>query len=139
MTSLRTFVRSTYLLSIKIEVPPGKEWSTLHKTLQIEHFFQAKLASAGISDEASEETSEGEITSDNNKSQKSEAEESDNNKSQKSEAEEEEKAEKTEEEKEDIETDDHEQAKREMDKDNSQSPKDPDDSNGAPGVGKHIA
>merc|ERR1712008_443194 len=47
----------------------------------------AKLASAGISDEASEETSEGEITSDNNKSQKSEAEESDNNKSQKSEAE----------------------------------------------------
>ena len=114
-------------------------------------FFQAKLASAGISDEASEETSEGEITSDNNKSQKSEAEESDNNKSQKSEAEEsdnnksqkseaeeEEKAEKTEEEKEDIETDDHEQAKREMDKDNSQSPKDPDDSNGAPGVGKHT-
>ena len=116
----------------------GKEWSTLHKTLQIELFFQAKLASAGISDEASEETSEGEITSDNNKSQKSEAEESDNNKSQKSEAEEEEKAEKTEEEKEDIETDDHEQAKREMDKDNSQSPKDPDDSNGAPGVGKHT-
>ena len=102
------------------------------------NFFQAKLASAGISDEASEETSEGEITSDNNKSQKSEAEESDNNKSQKSEAEEEEKAEKTEEEKEDIETDDHEQAKREMDKDNSQSPKDPDDSNGAPGVGKHT-
>ena len=95
----------------------------------------AKLASAGISDEVSEETSEGKITSDNNKSQKSEAEESDNNKSQKSEAEKEEKAEKTEEEKKDIETDDHEQAKREMDKDNSQIPKDPDDSNGAPGVG----
>ena len=36
--------------------------------------IQAKLAAAGISDGASEETSEGEITSDNNKSQKSEAE-----------------------------------------------------------------
>ena len=82
------------------------------------NIFQAKLAAAGISDAPSEETSEGEITSDNNKSQKSEAEED--------------KAEKAE-----KDQDDHEQAKRALDK--NSSPKDPDDSNGGPsGTGKHL-
>ena len=87
-------------------------------SIHIWNTFQAKLAASAISDAPSEETSEGEITSDNNKSQKSEAEED--------------KAEKTEEEQ-----DDHEQAKRALDK--SSSPKDPDDPNGGPSnAGNYI-
>ena len=86
--------------------------------------LQAKLAAAGISDDASEETSEGEITSD---VQIKQSEETHGEKV-------EEKSASTEDE--EV-VDDHEQAKKKsVDKDNS--PKDPDDSNGAPGAGKII-